>query len=281
MTYTVLENASREEWLEQRRTGITATDIARLHYGGPAAWEQVRSEKEGCASAFLGNRYTAWGHEREPVIMGLVSFAYDIEPNDKLCVYDGDDPWLATPDGLGIGMNAEVKTTVTDWPLALESIPKKYLAQVDWAQLVTGASQTAFAWEPHENFVPGEIRTLIIERDDARIAALVETARRFLEFNSEDRVQGEFDDLIAAYCVAASQMAEATSELDQVKARIKERAGEREISAKSPFGSISYSTPKPRVTFDSTGFRKDHPEIASNYMRASPASAPVLRVTVK
>ncbi|WP_051702076.1 YqaJ viral recombinase family protein [Mycetocola saprophilus] len=281
MTYTTLDNANREEWLEQRRTGITATDIARLHYGGPAAWEAVRAEKEGHDGDFHGNRFTEWGKARESEIMGLVSFGFDVEPNDKLCVYGGDEPWLATPDGLGAGRNAEVKTTVKDWEPTIDGIPKKYLAQVDWSQLVTGATETVFAWEPHENFVPGQIRTMIIERNEDRIAELVETAHRFLAFMTEDRTPGEFDDLIAAYVVQDAVVKEATAELDAIKQQIKDRAGDRAVSAKSPFGSISYATPKPRVAFDSTGFRKDHPEIAAEYMKESPASAPVLRVTVK
>ncbi|RLP68384.1 hypothetical protein D9V30_10365 [Mycetocola reblochoni] len=282
MSYTLLDRSNEAEWHAQRRTGITATDIARLSGGGPATWAAVKAEKLGAGSTFRGNRYTEWGKEREPVIAGFVEFAYDVHPNDRVAVFDGAEPWLATPDGLGAGRNGEYKTTTKDWAVALPAIPRNYVAQVDWAQLVTAATETVFAWEPHENFIPGEIRTLLIPRAEDRINALIETALQFQDYLArDDDAPSEWDDLLGRYSAAQAAADEAQAALDEVKAAIRDRAGDREVAVKSPFGSISYATPKPRQTFDQAAFRKDHPEIAAEYMKTTEAAQPTLRVTVK
>lgn len=39
-----LESSNREEWLEQRKQFLTATDIAKIITGGPAAWAEVKSQ---------------------------------------------------------------------------------------------------------------------------------------------------------------------------------------------------------------------------------------------
>lgn len=87
-----------EEWLEQRREVITATEIARA-IRSPKYARELREEKRTGVQSFTGNRYTEWGKEREPVIAKHVRLEIDssLEANDDLWV---DDAGLigATPD---------------------------------------------------------------------------------------------------------------------------------------------------------------------------------------
>ena len=50
---TILATSSdRPAWLEARRSGVTATDVARLARGGTNTWVAVRAEKAGAGREF-------------------------------------------------------------------------------------------------------------------------------------------------------------------------------------------------------------------------------------
>lgn len=277
MSVEIIPRTSEEQWLAARVPRVTATDIARLASGGAAAWDAVKAEKQGSQAVFQGNTYTEWGKEREPVIAAHVEFLHGINPNDSLYVNGGR---AATPDGVSDDANSELKTTVRDW--APEAIPRKYLDQVLWAQLVREVDRTLFAWEPHTNFIPGPIRTLWIPRDEKRIEHLIEVEAEFLDYlTADNREPGEFDALIAAAAVAQAELDEKQAELDEVKALIRDRIGDRDrVSAKSPHGSISYFTAKPRESFDATAFKTADPARWAEFVRTTEVK-PTLRVTTK
>lgn len=279
MTYEVIPRESEEQWLAARRQFVTATDIGRLANAGPAMFAAVKAEKLG-ASGFRGNRYTEWGHEREPVILGHLGFLYGIEPNDALYVRDGR---AATPDGVGPEHLGEAKTTVRAWPdlNALRADKPQYFDQMQWALDVVGLDKTGFGFEPHENFIPGDVRCFEVGRDDARLAELYEVEQRFLEYWATDQDTGEWDEFMARYAVAEAAQKEAQAVLDAMKDEFRERAGGSEIAADTPFGKISYSMPKPRATFDTTAFKKAHADLAEQFTKLVPAKAPTLRITTR
>jgi hypothetical protein len=271
---------SEEEWLEERRIRVTATDVARLAHGGPATWAAVKAEKHG-ARGFGGNRYTEWGHEREPIILDHLRFLFDVEPNKALFV---NGRWAATPDATSEQRNGEIKTTVKPWDdlQDLRASNPGYYDQSQWAMLVRDVGECAFGFEPHENFQPQPVRAFLIPRDDTRIAELMEIAERFALFvEDEDPEPGEFDDLIALYAEREHALKEAQAAVDEVKRLVRERAGDRrELSAKSPFGSVSLFTPKPSARFDTASFKKEHPDLAAEYTKPGTAQAePTLRIT--
>lgn len=270
---------SEAEWLDERRIRVTATDIARLANGGPAVWAAVKAEKHG-AGGFSGNVYTAWGSEREPVIVERLGFLYDVTPNQSLWV---DGNWAATPDAVSPTRNGEAKTTVRDWGDldGLHRVHRDYVDQMQWAMLVRDVGECVLGWEPHENFQPLPIRDLIVPRDEGRIAELVEIAERFRVYLDEDGVVGEFDDLIALYSERAAVLAEAQAAVDEVRRLVRVRAGDRsELSVKGPHGSVSMWMPKPSPTFDSAAFRKAHPDLAAEYVKPGRVQTePSLRIT--
>lgn len=281
----IIPRTSEAQWLGERSKRVTATDIGRLANGGPSVFAAVKAEKRG-ARSFFGNKYTEWGHEREPVIVAHLEFEYDLIGNDALYVNGGR---AATPDAVADGLLGEVKTTVTDWwqgdealTLAeLRRVKPQYMDQVLWAQAVAEVDRTVFAWEPHENFVPGQIRNVIVRHDPKRLEELAEVEARFLEYLATDEQSGEWDGFMARYAEAEAIADEAQAEVDAMKAELRERLGDAELSASTPFGSISYSMPKPRKVFNSAGFKAAHADLAKLFTDDVPAKAPTLRITTK
>lgn len=283
MSVQIIPRESEEQWLAERQTRVTATDIGRLANGGPSVFAAVKAEKHGVRS-FFGNRYTEWGHEREPLIVSHLEFEYDLVANDSLYVNGGR---AATPDAVHTGLLGEVKTTVTDWwqgdeqfTLAeLQRVKPQYVDQVLWAQDVCEVDRTVFAWEPHENFVPGRVRKLIIEHDPDRLKVLAEVEARFLDYLHADDQIGEWDAFMARYAEAEAVMREAQAAVDELKQELRDKVGDKELAADTPFGKISYSWPKPRASFDTAAFKKAHKELAEEFTKLSPPKAQTLRIT--
>lgn len=285
MSYKLLPDFEVEspEWFAARAAGVSASDMQVLGRDTLAAFESVKRKKQGL-DAFAGNAYTEWGKEREPAIAAHVAFMHDIEPTDRICVSDDDSRWIASPDGIG-AMLGEYKTTGTDWATLPEAIPAHYYDQVQWAQFVTGIHETVFAWEVRlgtpGSFVPGALKMITVPHDPERVAELVDIAERFWEYLQTEQEPGEYDDLLVAYTLADNAVKEASAELAEIKLKIRERAGDSDLAVKSQFGSISLSMPKPRETFDTTAFKKAHPEMVAEFTKLTPASDKTLRVTPK
>lgn len=269
------------EWFAMRAEGVTATDIAKLANGGPAAWAEVKARKQGAPSTFHGNAYTRWGNEREPFIGSVMHFKHDIVPTNAIIRNLADPRRLASPDAIGATRLGEFKTTINHWEEAPAAIPKDYYDQVQWALDVAGFDESVFAWELHENFTPLSLHDIIIPRDEARLVVLRDTFEQFQAYLAEDTAAGEWDAVIVEAYQARQRLDEAQAGFDAVMEQIRERAGDREFAAKSPFGSLSYSTPKPRASFDQAAFKGAHPELATEFTKLTPASKPTLRFTPK
>lgn len=279
----ILETNSRAEWLELRRAYCTATDIARLANGGPSTWAQVRAEKLTGAQSFHGNRYTDYGQSREPFIVDLLTFLYDVTPNDQVHVLDGTK-WAATPDAISPTRTGEVKTSVKPLGIdtaALRAIKPTYYDQVQWAMLAADRGECAFAWELNDGFQPGPGAQFLIPRDEERIGRLIETAEEFLAYLDASETPGEWDDLLTEAAQVAREKAEIIDREADVQTRIRERAGDDDLSVKSPLGSISLAYPKPRKTFDQKRFTVEHPDLAAEYMTETAPSKRTLRITPK
>lgn len=283
MTFTLLPDVEVEspEWFTLRAGGCTATDIAKLANGGPAAWAEVKAKKQGAPSTFHGNAYTRWGNEREPFIASHIEFLYGVKHTNRIIRNDADPRRLASPDGIGDTRLGEYKTTVNPWEERPDAIPRDYYDQVQWALDVAGYDETVFAWEDNENFTPGKLHHIIVPRDEKRLIVLRDTFERFMDYLEEGDRPGEWDAEIAEAYQAKARLDEAQAGYDEVMQRIRDRAGESEFSAKSPFGSLSYASPKPREAFDATAFRAAHPVLAAEFMKITPAKQPTLRFTPK
>jgi hypothetical protein len=169
---------SKERWLEARRGGVTATQVAKAA-SGPGGFEQAVMEyREEFQET--DNPYMKFGRDWEGPISMHLKDRYAIMPNEWLISSSVSDHYLATPDGLSLGHEqiSEVKTTGKDWA----TIPVQYRRQVQWQLFVTGAVSCVFAWMLREErggvFMPAwfDPKVEIIERDEDIIASLVKVA---------------------------------------------------------------------------------------------------------
>lgn len=178
----IAQGSDRPRWMAARRGGVTATEVRDASTEGGfrdlvASWD---------AAPFEGNEYTDFGTWAEPQLMEHAHRAHGILPSDWVIASANDSRWLATPDGLTVDHTAiaEAKTTGKDWTKP----PIKYVRQMQWQMFVTGTERCLLLWHLRDRaddgsfFMPWmEPKTLWIERDEAMIAALIETAEKVWE----------------------------------------------------------------------------------------------------
>jgi len=153
MTATRIDFTDRTDWLQKRRTGIGASDIAAIMGLSPWAtplqvWvsKTVDDIPEAEPSEDM-----AWGTRMESAIMDEAQerIGWMIDNRGDLW-RNTERPWmLATPDGLiadaaGNPAGSVVEAKKTDaW--TWDEIPTHYNLQVQWQMAVTGAPQAYIA----------------------------------------------------------------------------------------------------------------------------------------
>lgn len=288
----VIHTDSKAEWLEARRSIITATDMQKLHSTKTrACWEQVRNSKQGVKDSFTGNVFTEWGNRREPHIAQWAKVFIDdrLEWNEEgedryqdIYVSDDNELWGCTPDMIGPGVCCQIKTSQ-------DVVPDRYQVQCQWEKLVTGVEYHWLVIEPRlqgaAGFEPGTPEFWPVILTDEQAEALKQTAREFEAFwlhgtlppwMGGEEVPEELPGLLARY----GELLEVQQELDAEMKPLKEQ-----IKALAPEGTtevdgwqIQLVQPKPRKTFDTRGFKKDHADLAAQYMKESPSA---VRMTIK
>jgi len=171
-----------EAWFAARRNGVSATAVANA--STPAGFqEEVLKALYPEEYQIADNEYMKFGRDWESWLVDNIPAHYNIEHNDWL-IRAADHDWhLATPDGISRDGHtiAEVKTTGKDW----NTVPLRYVRQIQWQMYVTGAERCVVAWllrgvDEQGELVPAwfEPKHTIIERDDEMIAQLVAVAER-------------------------------------------------------------------------------------------------------
>jgi len=193
------KNFDEELWLAERRKGVTATEIAKLAKGQPAARRDVLAEKVSGDRSFFGNKYTDWGLEREIALATILEMEHGFEASDILFHAEENTRHLATPDAIlldpfGAPAVAEIKTSKFDLdPVGKPFAKSTYMDQMQWQMYVAGGScfRCLFIWEQHDDVwvedefgvqrpTPiGHAQTWL-PRNDERIAELIAIADEFL-----------------------------------------------------------------------------------------------------
>lgn len=171
-----------EAWFAARRNGVSATAVANASTPG-GFQEEVLKALYPEEYQIADNDYMKFGRDWEQWIIENLPTDFAIEHNDWLIHADGNEHHLATPDGIsrdGFSI-AEVKTTGKDW----NTIPLRYIRQVQWQMYVTGAERCIVAWllrteDEQGELVPGwfEPKWQIVGRDDHMIDGLIAIAER-------------------------------------------------------------------------------------------------------
>lgn len=112
--YVILQSNNRQEWLNQRRGYVTASDASRLKNPTQENLRKLYEEKQKFSSMFTGNAYTHWGNERESVIGEWVreNLTEEVWPNDKLLASTRYEGMAATPDMISLDgkISVQIKT---------------------------------------------------------------------------------------------------------------------------------------------------------------------------
>lgn len=282
----LLEFDSEQEWLEARKRYFTATMMADLATGGSGARERVYRDRRGLSKPFAGNSYTQWGHEREPVLVNYAREHVDsrLEHNTGLYVSTQIEGAACTPDAVGcredgtVAVLAEAKTTKNMW-WKREDVPDRYLWQIQWQLLVTGAEACVLVFEYHEDFVPQGVDYFLIRPDkdtQERLLALLARQKDFEAEHVEARLPDFFADRV---CELSKLKAQARELEDRLKAEIKEFTGGEDFSYSDDRVQVTLSTPKRSSRFDTAGFKRVEPELYERFMK--PGKDPSQRVTLK
>ena len=286
LPFEVLSFDDEQEWLEARKQYFTATMMADLATGSSAACEKVYRDRHGLSKPFAGNSYTQWGHEREPVLVEWAREHVDsrLKHSTDLYVSTEVDGAACTPDAVGcredgtVAVLAEAKTTTNMW-WKLEDVPERYLWQVQWQLLVTGAEACVLVFEYHEDFVPQGVDYFLIRPDkdtQERLLALLARQKDFEAGHVEARLPDFFADRV---CELSKLKAQARELEDELKAEIKEFTGGEDFSYSDDDVQVTLSTPKRSSRFDTAGFKRAEPELYERFVK--PGKAPSQRVTLK
>lgn len=194
VSYDKSRPETRQPWLDQRRGGITATEIR--DWGFAAKRREIITAKvtgiDDDASRFkpVGNTgftldtYAQHGNRREPIIAAWVEGRFGITSCDHVYSHAENPRHLASPDGvtldpfskeLVVGPEAalcEIKTSTKDLNpgrivnhLLVEMAPgstfeqKNYYTQMQWQMYVMNAARTLFVWEVHDGKINEETGT--------------------------------------------------------------------------------------------------------------------------
>lgn len=187
----IIKNNSREEWLEQRKRFITASDVAALLGKSPyKSREELELEKSGVTEGFAGNEHTDLALALEPWVIEQANkrFGWDIKGNSDLYVDEVYSRLAATPDGLlelnGTKFVVQVKVTRSyaqedckqynkfgkpSKQAFLHGPPEHYEIQVNAEMACTGADKGILLVL---HLTPLKLRTYPIERNETIIKTM-------------------------------------------------------------------------------------------------------------
>ena len=175
-----------EAWLTARRTGVTATEVAKA--ATPAGFREVTANRVNPQPVEV-NDFMRFGSDNEAWIARVLKRDFDLMPNRWLIAAEGEPQHMATPDALSLTHEwiGEIKTGGTA-PLkgGLLNPPIAHRRQMQWQLWCTGAQSCVYAFmlraESAGVFVPAWLEPLIVlvPRDEAMIADLVKVADQLL-----------------------------------------------------------------------------------------------------
>jgi hypothetical protein len=288
-------DTNRTAWLLERQQGITATNIRDLYMRKTTIAKLVDEKLGRTTDSFTGNRYTAWGNKREPIIAADVCSSFPgLRPETRVFHAADNSRYLASPDLLGEfeGQLAvgEIKTGKDDIRGGFaDYYGKGYHLQQQWCMRVIGARVSVYASEQHDSDwqnVGGEYEepqprelfadTYVERYDEALVAELVKLADEFLAALDRAAAGGapDVDEALDTHAVNylrgldAEKQGKALKEASFLAVK-KALADQATFSQASPLARISWkrggeeTTTEQRVdreVVDEKAAKKAHPE---------------------
>ena len=285
MSFTILNSSSREEWLEQRKGYLTATDIASIRTGSEKSFRELW-EKKHKGDSFRGNRFTEWGNEREPHTGAHVQAVLgksELLPNDQLYVKDGTKH-AATPDMVSKdgSFSCQIKTVglSRDWG-NIAHLPQDYRAQVEWEMYVLGIDECLFVWEQRldgeDGFIVGETKHGLVKSDPKLRAKLLQIAADFEEYEPAEVEDGgddftvraliqELTDVMARRREIADQDKQLKEKLETVQKSLLAELGDEPKRIGYPEGVLEVNAGRVASRFDRKAFAAEYPDLESKFV---------------
>ena len=257
-------DTDREAWLEERRGGLTATQVRDLAIGRLTIPQLVAMKMgwipdEGDLSHIP---VIAWGNEREPVIAAKLRQRFSFEPESRVFRAADDPRLLASPDGVRVSFDedleiAEIKTAgkdVAPWTDAYQE--KGYEYQCQWGMRVTGARRCLYVWEirvpvdsSRRTFAPGPLKWSWIDRDEKVIHKLERIADEFLAALEEAQSKGapaavEYDEIVDTHAVNYLRAMQAKADAEQLRASSYAALLEAGVSQTSEMARVTFTPAK-------------------------------------
>lgn len=300
MSKTIIRPASREEWLEVRKSGIGSSEVATIVGLNP--WEtpyQLWRRKVGLDAPKEENFAMRAGHYLEDAVS---QFWHDATGRDIIkrsagdwIIRDNDRPYLqVSPDRtywLGSSRaNSDkgiLECKTTQMSIDDNDIPKHWFCQVQYQLGVAGYEQGSLAWLCSGRefgymdiaIVPDFYGWLIEEVERFWVDNIqggkepdsVSVADILLKYNRHTNGKSieVSDDIFAAY----SQLKDVRKELaalderkEALEAQIKLAFTDAEAITYDGQTIATWRAPKPSRKFDAKAFQAAHPEEAEKYM---------------
>ena len=288
MSFSILNSTTREEWLEQRKGYITATDIASIRTGSEKAFRELW-EKKHKGETFRGNRFTEWGNLREPEIakwVKSIDACSQLEPNDQLHVKDGTKH-ACTPDMVGKGrdgnlLSCQIKTVgKSRYFEDCAHMPAEYKAQVEWEMYVLGIEKCAVCWEERvdtgDGFEPGGCQIEFVESDPKLRATLIEIAERFEAYEPDEIEEGEDSFMIRALIQElklaigerrslAEQDKKVKADIERIQGELLAELGEDPRRISYPEGMLEVEAGRVSNRFDRKAFAAEYPDLEEKFI---------------
>lgn len=301
MSIQIIKPSNREEWLEHRKGGVGSSEVATILGLNP--WEtpyQLWRRKKGLDAPKQENFAMKAGHYLEDAVS---MFWHDETGRDIIkssagdwLMYDTERPYMrVSPDRTywlaGMPHNNENKGILecktTQMTIDPDDIPKHWFVQVQYQLGVAGYQHGSLAWLcSGRNFGYKDIELV-----PDFFAWITEEVTKFWVDNilgdEEPAVQSVSDVLLkynrhtsGKIVEVSDEVFDAYKELKDLKGQISELEEQKENleeQIKMSFAdaeAISYGgdtlatwkAPKPSEKFDAKAFKKDHPDLASEYM---------------
>lgn len=293
----------RAEWLEWRRQGLGASDIAGIMGLSPwssplSVWASKKTEQSDDGATYA----MRFGQVAEEAIANLFEEDNDVKVTDRQALAIGEHPWMrATIDGR-IDKHTLVEIKTDSKSAKWDDVPVHYQTQAAWQCICTGASKVIFV-VLHMRFAT-DLAVYEYVPDVLDTQAVISAASSFWERYIEgddvppaDGLDATTEALKHAWKVehdaanASNEALAAHAELVDIKGRMKadsERKALLENVIKVELGATADllgpdGTPlatwreSNTTRLDTKALAKDHPTLAAKYT----SKQPVRRFLVK
>ncbi len=251
-----------ELWKAQRALGVTATNIRDVMIAGNRD-QAIRDlvDKKINGDPFKGNAYTAWGTEREPIILADLA-GVGVVPESRVFHAEANSRYLASPDGLIVTFDdelllEEIKTSGKPLPKGSPLLAEKgYVWQMQWQCLVMGAQGCWLTVELREgrpgSFRPGVRSREYFPRDESMIAEMIPVADQILAAMDDPDAAPVIDEAVDTHAVNYLRGLALEKEAKALKEPAYRALIEAGVSQVSALAKVTFTPGTPAGEFEDT-----------------------------